>query len=381
MGKYGCTYPFWEEASPQRGMTPDPRPGSTRCRKLVAGGRSIPRKGESLALTDQAAIKVLIAERHRTFCDSLATIIEATGTAEVTARTTTAEEALESGRKAAPDVALVDLALSPDCGLVSALHYVSPDTRIIVMSERAAPATGVIDALASGAVGAIYRDASLEELGRILTSSSRHNPSVPGEATAILLDSYLNSLADRRQRDLSTIEALAAAVEVRDLETGQHLRRVTSLAERCLERIDPDLARNEEVRFGFTLHDVGKIGVPDAILNKKGPLDESEWKMMRKHPELGVKIVEPIGFSSAATDIILSHHERFDGKGYPFGLAREEIPITARAFAVLDAFDAMTSDRPYRQGVAPAVALEGIQRHSGTQFDPDVVDILIDITD
>lgn len=337
--------------------------------------------GLHMGLTDQAAIKVLIAERHRTFGQSLATIIESSGQAEVTAQVTNAADALDSGRKAAPDVAIVDLALSPDCGLVSALHFVSPDTRIVVMAERAAPATGVIDALASGAVGAIYRDASMEELTKILTSSSRHNPTVPGEATALLLDSYLNSLAERRQRDLSTIEALAAAVEVRDLETGQHLRRVTSLAERCLEEIDSDLAANEEVQFGFTLHDVGKIGVPDAILNKEGPLTDHEWKTMRKHPELGVKIVEPIGFSSAATDIILSHHERWDGKGYPFGLEREEIPITARAFAVVDAFDAMTSDRPYRSAMPVDSALEVIERHSGTQFDPEVVQVLIDLTD
>ena len=334
-----------------------------------------------MSLTDQAAIKVLIAERHKTFGDSLAAIIESAGNAEVTAQVTNAEEALESGRKSAPDVALIDLALSPDCGLVTALHYLSPDTRIVVMSERAAPATGVIDALASGAVGAIYRDASMEELSRILSSSSKHSPAVPGEATAILLDSYLTSLADRRQRDLATIEALAAAVEVRDLETGQHLRRVTSLAEKCLSEIDSDLASNEEVQFGFTLHDVGKIGVPDAILNKEGTLTDAEWKTMRKHPELGVRIVEPIGFSPAATDIILSHHERFDGGGYPYGLAREEIPITARAFSVVDAFDAMTSDRPYREAMPTARALEVLERNAGTQFDPEVVDVLIDLTD
>lgn len=333
-----------------------------------------------MTLTQQAAVKVLIAERHRTFGGSLAMIIRAGGNAEVIAQVTTAADALESGRKSAPDVALIDIALSPDCSLVSALHQLSPETRIVVMSERAAPATGVIDALASGAVGAIYRDASMEELRRILQSSSRHNPSVPGEATALLLESYVTSLAHRRQRDLATIEALAAAVEVRDLETGQHLRRVTSLAGSCLEKIDPDLAKNEEVQFGFTLHDVGKIGVPDAILNKTGPLNEREWESMRQHPELGVKIVEPIGFSSAATDIILSHHERFDGAGYPLGLAREEIPITARAFAVVDAYDAMTSDRPYRAAMPKDRTLELIRANAGTQFDPEVVDVLIDLT-
>lgn len=334
-----------------------------------------------MGLSDQVAIKVLIAERHRTFGESLATVVEAIGEAQVTARVTTASAALEASRKAAPDVAIIDLGLSPDCALVTAMHYLSPDTRIIVMSERGAPVAGVVDALASGAVAAIYRDASIEELARALTSSSRQSPLVPGETTALLLDSYLDSLADRRRRDLATIEALAAAVEVRDLGTGQHLHRVTELATKCLEMIDSDLARNEEVQFGFTLHDVGKIGVPDAILNKEGALTESEWRVMRRHPEMGTKIVEPIGFSPAATDIILSHHERFDGSGYPFGLATEEIPLTARTFAVVDAFDAMTSDRPYRAAMAQSDALEMIHADSGTSFDPEVAQILIDITD
>lgn len=271
--------------------------------------------------------------------------------------------------------------MSPDCALVTTLHYLSPETRIIVMSERGAPARGVIDALASGAVGAIYRDASIEELSRALRSSSQQTPTVPGEMTALLLDSYLDSLSDRRRRDLATIEALAAAVEVRDLGTGKHLRRVTSLANSCLEKIDMDLASNEEVQFGFTLHDVGKIGVPDAVLNKAGPLTDAEWKLMRRHPELGVRIVEPIGFSNATTDVILSHHERWDGSGYPFGLEREEIPLTARAFAVVDAFDAMTSDRPYRAAMSDPDALEIVQSEAGNSFDPEVVEVLIDLTD
>lgn len=334
-----------------------------------------------MGLGDQAAIKVLIAERHRTFGDSLATIVRAVGDAEVTAQVTTAGEAMEAGRKAAPDVAIVDLGLSPDCALVTAMHFLSPDTRIIVMSERGAPAKQVVDALASGAVAAIYRDSSIEELARALTSSSRQAPLIPGETTALLLDSYLDSLADRRRRDLATIEALAAAVEVRDLGTGKHLHRVTTLATKCLEQVDSDLASNEEVQFGFTLHDVGKIGVPDAILNKAGPLTDPEWKVMRRHPEMGARIVEPIGFSSAATDVILSHHERFDGSGYPFGLSGDDIPLTARAFSVVDAFDAMTSDRPYRAAMTKADALEVIQTESGTSFDPDVAQVLIDLTD
>ena len=133
--------------------------------------------------------------------------------------------------------------------------------------------------------------------------------------------------------------------------------------------------------YGFTLHDIGKIGVPDAILNKPGPLSEQEWEVMQTHPRLGCKIVEPLGFSSTATDVIMCHHERWDGSGYPLGLEREEIPITARAFAVADAFDAMTSDRPYRAALPKEAALATLSDEAGTSLDPDVVEVFISLND
>jgi HD-GYP domain-containing protein (c-di-GMP phosphodiesterase class II) len=193
------------------------------------------------------------------------------------------------------------------------------------------------------------------------------------------LRSYVDSLTEKRQRDMATIEALAEAVELRDLATGRHQHRVTELARRCVERIDPGLALNEEVAFGFMLHDIGKIGVPDAILRKAGPLDDDEWDVMRRHPEMGVRIVEPIGFAPAATEIILSHHEHWDGSGYPRRLKGEEIPVAARAFAVADAYDAMTTDRPYRGAMAKDDALEVIQTAAGRDFDPEVVEVFIDL--
>lgn len=326
------------------------------------------------------ALSVLIAERHRTFAGSLARIIEALGNATVAAEVNSAEAALAIAQKLSPAVAIVDLELSIDCSLVSALRASCPDTRVIVMAERlgADPQT-LVAALASGAVGAIYKDSSFEELARAL-GSNEGAPVVAGEVAGLLLHSYIDSLADKRLRDKATIEALAAAVEVRDLTTGQHLNRVGELATRCMQRIDPDLARNEEVQFGFMLHDIGKIGIPDAILNKAGPLEDDEWTVMRRHPEMGVKIVQPIGFSDAATDIILCHHERCDGSGYPFGLKGNEIPITARTFAVADTFDAMTSDRPYRRAMEREQALAAIAAESGTLYDPHVVEVFLDLT-
>ncbi|MDQ3951500.1 MAG: HD domain-containing protein, partial [Actinomycetota bacterium] len=211
--------------------------------------------------------------------------------------------------------------------------------------------------------------------------SSHEAPVVADEAAGLLLESYVDALAEKRSRDRATIAALAAAVEVRDLVTGQHQYRVTDLATRCLDALDPGLSKNEEVVYGFMLHDVGKIGVPDAVLNKPGPLDRREKEIMRRHPEMGVKIVEPIGFSPVVTDVIMCHHERWNGEGYPHGLYREEIPLAARAFAVADAFDAMTSDRPYRAARPADDSLQVLKDAAYTEFDPDIVDLFIDLNE
>lgn len=330
--------------------------------------------------TDPALASVLIADRHKAFADSLGAVLDDLGGARLAAAVTTAAEALEVSAKAAPDVAIVDLELSPSCALVTSLRTACPDTRIIVMADREGQrAAGLVKALEAGAVGAFYKEASLDEFGRALAASSGESPFIPSDAAGLLLNSYLEAMAEKRKRDVATIEALAGAVEVRDLATGRHLHRVTKLAEACLAGLDPDLASNEEVSFGFMLHDVGKIGVPDAILQKPGPLTDEEWTVMRSHPEMGVRIVKPMGFSSTAVDIILSHHERWDGNGYPNNLRREEIPVAARAFSVVDAYDAMTSDRPYRHAMPGDDAMQVIKDLSGSAYDPDVVDCFVDL--
>jgi response regulator RpfG family c-di-GMP phosphodiesterase len=327
------------------------------------------------------AVSVLIAERHKTVAQSLARLVTALGDASVAATVTNAVDALELTRKLRPDVAVIDIDLSRECQLVRSLRDECPDTRIIVLGDHSSgDSESLVKALASGAVGAIYKEAPLEELARAVASSSPKAPVVADEATGVLLGSYLGALTEKRQRDLATIQALAQAVEVRDTVTGRHLHRVTDLAKACMEEIDPALARNEEVGFGFMLHDIGKIGVPDAVLNKPGPLADGEWEVMRRHPELGVRIVKPIGFSETATEIILSHHERWDGAGYPHGLQKEEIPLTARAFAIADTYDAMTTDRPYRSALPKERALDALTEAAGTHYDPEVVDVFVDIT-
>lgn len=323
-------------------------------------------------------VSVMVAESHRTVAQALTKLIGLLGYARVDATVTTGAEVLGMGTKLRPDIALVDLDLSPNCELVLALHKKCPELRIIMLADRAQQNTHrLVQAMANGAVGAIYKESSFEDLGRALEFSSSETPVLPHEATGMLLSSYLGALSEKRTRDLAMIETLAGALEARDQTTGEDLHRLTKLAQDCLGEADPELAVNEDIRFGFMLHDVGKIGVPDAILNKPGPLDSSEWRVMKRHPEIGVEIVDPVGLSPVATDVILCHHERWDGGGYPNKLAKEEIPLAARAFSVADAYDAMTSDRPYRPAMSRGDALMIIQANAGKRFDPDMVDVVM----
>ncbi len=172
-----------------------------------------------------------------------------------------------------------------------------------------------------------------------------------------------------------TLRSLSAALDARDSETGGHSERVADLtmaiaAEMGLEK-DTDEWRN--ISWGALLHDVGKIAVPDSILRKPGALTDDEWFTMRSHAAAGYEILLKIDFLKTAAEIVLSHHERYDGGGYPRGLSGDEIPLGARIFSIADAFDAMTSDRTYRNALPAEQALAEVLRNSGSQFDPTAV--------
>lgn len=178
---------------------------------------------------------------------------------------------------------------------------------------------------------------------------------------------------------LTMVRTLATVTEIKDTYTRSHLDRCYQYAMRLTQRVAPELATDARFGYGFLLHDVGKVGVPDAILNKPGPLDEDEWKVMQTHPVVGVQLVEPIRILGDAIAIIKSHHERWDGGGYPEGLAGEDIHIGARIFSVIDTWDAMTTTRPYRKALPVHAALEEIDVHAGTQFDPEVATAFVDL--
>ena len=172
----------------------------------------------------------------------------------------------------------------------------------------------------------------------------------------------------------ATVRALAVALELRDDQTGRHAERVTELALRLTERVEPDLLADPQLQHGFFLHDLGKIGVSDSVLLKPGVLTDAEFGQIRVHPALGERIVAEVpSLNGIATEVVGSHHERWDGTGYPRGLATDAIPLAARIFAVVDAYDAITNDRPYRPARSAAVALRELSAGAGTQFDPRVV--------
>jgi response regulator RpfG family c-di-GMP phosphodiesterase len=178
---------------------------------------------------------------------------------------------------------------------------------------------------------------------------------------------------------LKAIKALANAIEARDRYTRGHTERVTVLADLIATRLGWSEARRAELKMGCTLHDIGKIGVPDAVLNKGGRLSEKEREQMNMHPILGAGILEGIDYLKPAVPYILYHHEKYDGTGYPHGLKGEDIPLEGRLLAVVDTYDAIVSDRPYREGALPEKAIAELKEHKGIQFDPVIVDILVSV--
>ena len=178
---------------------------------------------------------------------------------------------------------------------------------------------------------------------------------------------------------VAMLSTLSRAIEARDPYTRGHSARVTEIAEAIARRLGWDAERLALLRVGGPLHDVGKLGVSDEVLAKPGRLDDDELEQIREHPKLGARILLRVAAFRAAIPYVLYHHERWDGNGYPTGRAGEQIPLEARVLAVADAFDAMTSDRPYRRPLDHQAAVAEVARCSGTQFDPEVVRIFLEL--
>ena len=175
----------------------------------------------------------------------------------------------------------------------------------------------------------------------------------------------------------TTLEGWSNAMEIRDRETQGHSKRVTELTIRMARRMGFSEEELVHIYRGALLHDIGKLGIPDDILNKPGPLDEHEMNIMRLHPQIAVDLISPIDYLKPALNIPRYHHEKWDGTGYPHGLVGETIPLEARIYAIIDVYDALTHDRPYRQKMSEKDALEFIKSQAGTHFDPAVLEVFL----
>jgi response regulator RpfG family c-di-GMP phosphodiesterase len=300
-----------------------------------------------------------------------------------------AEEAGEAARFWRPSVVLLDVTLPGMNGLAFSKQltrqsvYGSPTVILLTGADLTNA-----EARAAGARAILRKPFSPLELIRLIDEVEEQPAELlvgETEPDAEQLLVYARDLSrllevERAQRRTlqhayrQTVAALADALEAKDPQTGLHAQRVQHYALTLTEGVDPRLLDDPSLEYGFLLHDVGKIGVPTQILEKRGPLSGAEWKLIQAHPAIGADILGQVTLlQGRGLDVVRAHHERWDGSGYPQGLAGEEIPLGARIFALADTLDAMTSDRPYRRALSWERATDEILGQTGRQFDPKVV--------
>jgi putative two-component system response regulator len=307
------------------------------------------------------APRVLVIEDDPSIRALLTVLLEREGFDVATA--SDGEAGLAAVDKHDPDVVILDVGLPLIDGLeVTRRLRANRATRtlpIILLTARAS-IDDMVAGLDAGADDFIGKPFERPELLARVRSGLRMRRAVLGMETA-----------------QAVVTALANAVEAKDLVTEQHCERLAVVAARLCERLGLGVDEREAITYGALLHDVGKIGVSEAILSKPGPLTPDEWVILRRHPEIGERICRPLGLSQSFAPIVRHHHERWDGGGYPDGLRGTAIPVGARIVALADAFDAMTHDRPYRRAFSTSYALEEVRQQSGRQFDPELAEPFI----
>jgi response regulator RpfG family c-di-GMP phosphodiesterase len=258
----------------------------------------------------------------------------------------------------------------------------SPDT-LIIMVSGSQDVESAVGAMRAGAFDYVLKPFDLELVEVAVRRALEHQRLLESKRS---YETYLERMIARRTAELdgalqslegayrATLKALVTALETRDSETHGHSERVVAFSLRLGRELGLGEDELTALEFGSLLHDIGKIGVPDAVLRKPAPLTEPEWYEMRKHPLHGEQILGGIEFLGRASRVVAQHHERWDGSGYPVGLRGEQIDLNARIFAVADAFDAITSDRVYRVGKSYEWAARELDEWAGRQFDPAVVE-------
>jgi cyclic di-GMP phosphodiesterase len=300
-----------------------------------------------------------------------------------------ADEATAIARFWRPSLVVLDVALPGKSGLTLCQELkqnrIFGSPRVIVLTggetSSAEARTAGADTLMRKPFGPLDL---LDAIDRVLEGGGEL-PAVAEAADSDQLLAYARDLGrvvdvERTQRRLlqhayrQTVTAFTDALEARNEATGHHALRVHRYALELTEAVEPRLLDDPSLEYGFLLHDIGKIAIPDSVLDKPGPLDADELRLMRRHPLIGAELLANVPLlDGEGLHVVRCHHERWDGHGYPYGLASEEIPLGARIFAVADALDAMTSDRPYRPSMSWQAAVEEIVLGIGSHFDPRVV--------
>jgi putative nucleotidyltransferase with HDIG domain len=303
----------------------------------------------------------------------------------------TAQEALELLRQHHLDAIIADLEMPGVSGLELLdqvrLHHPEvvflmatgvDDLRIAVQTMKKGAEDYLIKPLDLDAVvAALERALERKRLRLELERYRRTLEEMVFERTAQLS----TALTQIEQGYQDTLQALGAAIDLRDSETAGHSRRVSTYAVKILSGMGANQTELKHMFQGALLHDIGKLATPDCILLKPGPLTQEERRIMQLHVQIGYDVVKRIPFLAEAAQIVLAHHERCDGSGYPRGLTRKDIPVNARVFAIADTVDAMTSNRPYRAALPFETARQAIRDGSGHHFDSDAADVFLDISE
>jgi len=311
------------------------------------------------------------------------------GTNALTRSASRVDEALTLLRREKIDVVITDIHMPGASGFEMLAQIQTIDASIVVIIITGSRDLDLaVRVIRSGADDFLMKPFTSVDLRASVSNSLRKRQMIlSGKAYQALLKSQVQQHAQDLQHALrhleatyrETLKALGAALDTRDIETHAHSERVAQYAltlGRVIKMTVPELTTLER---GVYLHDIGKIGIPDRVLLKNGALGEEEWDVMKRHPQLGYRLASRVEFLKDAAKIILAHHERYDGSGYPYGLRGETIPLGARVFAIVDALDAMTSDRPYRKARPFMAAREEISAYRGSQFDPTIIDAFMSV--
>jgi putative two-component system response regulator len=314
----------------------------------------------------EPAAKILIIEDDVDLINIMRDILETDGHSVVTVRQAT--EALSTFETEKPDLILSDIMMPGMDGfdVLKAIRshpdgLALPFLFVSARNER----RDLTRARDLGADDFIFKPFGVDELRKAVRAKLERRRVV--------------ELFNTRSAHVQTVTLLANAIEARDKYTRGHVERVRAYALQLARALEWSVEDLIILEFGALLHDIGKIGVPEAILNKTGPFTADEWTVIRRHPEVGARMLEGVDHLRPALPYVLYHHERWDGRGYPSGRAGEEIPREGRLLAIVDAFDAMTSVRAYRQPLSVAEALAEIKRGQGVQFDPDMAVVFLKI--